>query len=438
MSPIQITIKDYKAVKSAEIELNGITVISGVNGAGKSSISRLIYYALKYANNYDTIVNRLFADELLPIDRLIQSSISGVPQNELTRQIQNQQRIAATSNENSIKKEAYINAIRLIMELFHNLNKKDANELHMPDPATLRIMSLVYSIGDNRKNKSLVMKGGGWDAVINSIEALFEKANRISLTREYPLFRDAITNVLNDDLKSVIISEYGVPIVGKNVGNVPILNYIQQSVYIDTPMIAGLDMRTSSFQSIEYWDDLNMMLSKPVKKSYSRTINNYIKDVTGGNAYIDYGLSPNGTMKYQREDGLEIDLADSATGIKSLSMLQALLRNGSITENTLLIIDEPEAHLHPQWIVEYARIIVMMHQKIGTKFFIASHSTDFVSAVKYIAEKQKVQKSLSFYLAEEDKRKPFSYNYKSIGTDIEPIFESFNKSLDKISEYGGW
>ena len=438
MTPIQISIKDYKAVKSAEIGLNGITLISGVNGAGKSSISRLLYYALKYTNNYDTIVNRLFADELLPIDRLIQSSISGVPQNELTRQIQNQQRIAATSNDNGIKKEAYNNAIRLIMELFHNLNKKDSNDLHMPDPAALRIMSLVYSIGDNRKNKGLVLKGGGWDAVINSIEALFEKANRISLTREYPLFRDAITNVLNDDLKSVRITEYGVPFVGKDVKNVPILNFIQQSVYIDTPMIAGLDMRNGSFQSVEYWDDLTVMLSKPAKKSYSQTINNYIKDVTGGNAYIDYGLSANGTMKYQREDGLEINLADSATGIKSLSMLQALLRNGSITENTLLIIDEPEAHLHPQWIVEYARIIVMMHQKIGAKFFIASHSTDFVSAIKYIAEKQKVQKSLSFYLAEEDKRKPYSYNYKSIGTDIEPIFESFNKSLDKISEYCGW
>lgn len=438
MTPIQLSIKDYKAVKSAEIGLNGITVISGVNGAGKSSISRLLYYALKYANNYDTIVNRLFADELLPIDRLIQSSISGVPQNDLTRQIQNQQRIAATSNDSGIKKEAYINAILLIMELFHSLSKKDTNDLHMPDPAALRIMSLVYSIGDNKQNKGLVQKGDGWNVVINSIEALFEKANRILLTRDYSLFRDAITNVLNDDLKNVTISEYGVPFVGKKVMNLPILNYIQQSVYIDTPMIAGLDMRNGKFQSIEYWDDLNVMLSKPAKKSYSRTIYNYIKDVTGGNAYIDYDMSVNGTMKYQREDGLEIDLADSATGIKSLSMLQALLRNGSINENTLLIIDEPEAHLHPQWIVEYARIIVMMHQKIGAKFFIASHSTDFVSAVKYIAEKQKVQKSLSFYLAEEDKRKLYTYNYKSIGTDIEPIFESFNKSLDKISEYGGW
>ena len=104
----------------------------------------------------------------------------------------------------------------------------------------------------------------------------------------------------------------------------------------------------------------------------------------------------------------------------------------------MLIIDEPEAHLHPQWIVEYARIITMLYKKIGVKFFIASHSTDFVSAIKYISEKQKISKSVSFYLAEEDQNRSFSYNYKSIGTDIEPIFASFNKSLDKIGEYGGW
>ena len=430
MSPIQISIKDYKAVKTAEIELNGITVISGINGSGKSSISRLLYYALKYANNYDTIVNRLFVEELMPIDRLIQSSVSGIPQNDLTRQIQNQQRIAATANDNSIKKEAYINAVILIKELFHNLSKND--------PSAFRIMSLVSQIGENRRSNSPVLKGGGWDAVINSIEDLFEKTNHISQSRDYPIFRDAVMMATNDNLKNVRMCEYGVPFVGKDVKNVPLLNYIQHVVYIDTPMIAGLDMRNGAFQSVEYWNDLNAMLSTPAKRSFNRTINNYIKEIIGGSAYVDYGLSANGTMKYQREDGLEINLSDSATGIRSLSMIQALLRNGTITENTLLVIDEPEAHLHPQWIVEYARIIVMLHQKIGTKFFIASHSTDFVSAIKYIAEKQKIQKSLSFYLAEEDKRKQYSYNYKSIGIDIEPIFESFNKSLDKISEYGGW
>ena len=113
-----------------------------------------------------------------------------------------------------------------------------------------------------------------------------------------------------------------------------------------------------------------------------------------------------------------------------------LLNNGSINKNTLLIIDEPEAHLHPQWIVEYARLIVLMHKHIGTKFFLASHSTDFVSAIKYIATKENCLESLSYYLSEEDKDNPYTYNYRSLNTDIEPIFESFNKSFSLIEEYG--
>lgn len=429
MSPIQISIKDYKAVKSAEIDLNGITVIAGINGAGKSSISRLLYYALKYANNFDIIVNKLFESELMPIDMLLQTSTVGFGKSELISKIRSYQRMASNSSDNETKKIAYTKGLQLIKEL---LLQSDSRK----DSMLTRITSIIEdSILKDKKEKQRD-KSDAIEAVIKEVEGLFEKAQSISSSRNYSLLRSSIIDAINDDIKNVSIFEYGVPFVGKEVKNVPILNYIKQVAYIDTPMIVGMDLLNNRFQSIEYWEDLNTLLKRPAKKKYSHTINKYIKTLLNGGTYYDdvsYGI-----MKYRRDDGLLIDLLDSATGIKSLSLLQTLLRNGAISEHSLLIIDEPEAHLHPQWIVEYARIIVMMHQKIGAKFFIASHSTDFVSAIKYIAEKQKVQKSLSFYLAEEDKRKPYSYNYKSIGTDIEPIFESFNKSLDKISEYGGW
>lgn len=434
MVPIQLSIKDYRAVKSAEIDLNGITVISGINGAGKSSISRLLYYAIKYANDFNSIVDNSFKPELNPIDRLIQSSMTGIRRGVATVDIWNYYKTAIESNSLDEKIESYSAALKAlkvyVIRHEHTTDPNTTNSLN-------RLRNIIEESVLNKKSNGNTSLSELIDDVINKLSAIKRLADNISSNRDYNLYKNNLTGILEDDLKNVKITEYGVPLLGKGVAIVPILNYIQQVVYIDTPMIVGMN-KNMGYPYMEYWRDLNEFLERPFKKSYSVNLNNYIKDIIKGGSYYDDEPSFKGNLKYKREDGLTIDLVDSATGIKSFSLLQTLLRNGTISSNTLLIIDEPEAHLHPQWIVEYARIIVMMHQKIGAKFFIASHSTDFVSAIKYIAEKQKVQKSLSFYLAEEDKRKPYSYNYKSIGTDIEPIFESFNKSLDKISEYGGW
>lgn len=434
MSPIQISIKDYRAVKSADIDLNGITLISGINGSGKSSISRLLYYAFKYANDYESIASNSVMPELRQIGRLVNNLTMGLRRGISSVEMRNYYRHAEEANSIEMKIDAYCAALELFKDfVIRNEGNLDSND----ENALKRIRSIIDdSILDKRRNKDTPLSDMVED-VIRKTQGIKEKAQRLSSARGYALYRQTLTEILENDLKGVRIAEYGVPFVGKDVSVVPVLNYIQQSVYIDTPMIVGMN-RYVWYPIMEYWKDLNDLLEIPVQKSYSHAINQYIKNVIHGGSYYDDSLSFKGNMKYKRDDGLVIDLLDSATGIKSFSLLQTLLRNGVLSENTLLIIDEPEAHLHPQWIVEYARVIIMLHKKIGVKFFIASHSTDFVSAVKYISEKQRVSKSVSFYLAEEDTNKAFSYNYKSIGTNIEPIFASFNKSLDKIGEYGGW
>lgn len=111
------------------------------------------------------------------------------------------------------------------------------------------------------------------------------------------------------------------------------------------------------------------------------------------------------------------------------------LNNGKLRKDTLLIIDEPEAHLHPQWIVEYARMVILLNKKLGVKFFIASHNPDMVSAIKYIAQKEKVESGLNFYLAEKVENS-YVYNYKPLKTEIEDIFSSSNIAIERINQYG--
>ena len=115
--------------------------------------------------------------------------------------------------------------------------------------------------------------------------------------------------------------------------------------------------------------------------------------------------------------------------------MSQLLRNGWLDKETLLMIDEPEAHLHPQWIVEFARLLVKIHKELGVKVLVASHNPDMVAAIQSIAQKEEVIDKTVFYLAQRGKDEPH-YVFSDKGTDISDIFTSFNIALSRIEQYG--
>ena len=130
---------------------------------------------------------------------------------------------------------------------------------------------------------------------------------------------------------------------------------------------------------------------------------------------------------YKSKDGKEIPLSQAASGVKCFAILERLYRVGFLTSDTLLIIDEPEVHLHPKWVVEYARVIISIQKYLGTTILLASHSPDMISALRYIAAKEKCYQSLFFYHAEKIDSTNFGkYQFKCLDLDIEEIFASFS------------
>ena len=63
-SNLNIVIENFRAINKADININGITVLAGENGCGKSTISRLVYYLYKTIANYDNIISENLNDEL--------------------------------------------------------------------------------------------------------------------------------------------------------------------------------------------------------------------------------------------------------------------------------------------------------------------------------------------------------------------------------------
>ena len=210
---------------------------------------------------------------------------------------------------------------------------------------------------------------------------------------------------------------------------------LDSSIYIDTPMALSITDSTNHF-----WNELLFMLKYPgdsVEISpEAKNVLNHIKTITGGEVVEKKDIVGQEELFYNRKsDNLTIKLENVATGIKTFAYIEQLLRKGYLNNRAILIIDEPEAHLHPQWIVEFARILVMLNKEIGLKIMIASHDPDMVSAIRYVADAEGVLTNTNFYLAEHEADAE-TYTYKALGHDIEPIFESFNKSFDLIEKYG--
>ena len=57
----------------------------------------------------------------------------------------------------------------------------------------------------------------------------------------------------------------------------------------------------------------------------------------------------------------------------------------AINENKILIWDEPENHLHPEWQIKITQLFVEI-AKAGVPILISSHSPYFIQGVRYFTE----------------------------------------------------
>ena len=435
MSNYRYQIENYHSIGKADIAINGITVLTGVNGAGKSTLARWLYYIINIASSYETNRFEEFCKTLTVIieqfaktknEFSITEDDGEVSYRKAIRKISHAEYSGVDSADNILQiytvvvrqfcldlKEAVpkMNASSLTRILnFLNVEKQIGED---DDKWTSQFYADMIRVGEKARELFLLTIKN------RPVNMFFEKSKRTYRETDRP--------------DTISFQEDGVDIITTNrIGTLLGLN---SSIYIDTPMALSINDSTNLF-----WNELlfmlknqdeNIEISREAKKMLKR-----IKLITGGEVVEKKDVFGQKELFYTRKaDGLTIKLENAATGIKTFAYIEQLLRKGYLTNRTILIIDEPEAHLHPQWIVEFARLLVLLTKEIGLKIMLASHDPDMVSAIRYVAEAEGALDRTNFYLAEQDENAE-TYTYKYLGTDIESIFESFNMALTKIELYG--
>lgn len=152
--------------------------------------------------------------------------------------------------------------------------------------------------------------------------------------------------------------------------------------------------------------------------------------------YFDYDVIEDNLYFVPRKTGERRYAECCSNGELTLGWLQAGLFFDCWEDGALVVADSPDAYLSPDWIVEYARLVVWINKTLGTRFVIATHNPDMVSAIRYISEAEETLDAVRFYLAK--KNDDGRYDYRECVEDeknIEPIFKFFATALDKIDEY---
>lgn len=424
MSVYKFELSKYRAVEHAEIAIDGITVLAGENGTGKSTISRFLYYVVKVLSEYESLIDDMARQDLLQVvtrmeraSLLVRNDNFSFPYKELLEYL----------HKNSISD--VVDKLLVVIDQFGA--KLDAAIRNSADAKTLLarfatlfgienlmdldVKEVVSSVVSQLRNKCL------------TIADETEKKKNVRSSETFVELSSSLTDNFEYGPVGLDFFEDGVSLLSDDHFN-PTLN-LNRVIYYKTYELMDYLEKTSDFHRF-------LVKTNDKMTDQEKMVARVIKGILGGDVVLSNDdFMPVKQLHFKREDGLDIPLKQAATGLVSFSYLARLLENGYLREGTLLIIDEPEAHLHPKWIVEYAKILVMLQKYMKLKIVLSTHNPDMLAAIDAVARKQYVLDSTNFYFATPDKDNKYQYNYQKLDS-IEEIFDSFNTALIKIQEYG--
>lgn len=434
MDKLQIHISNFRAIEDAQIALNGITVLTGLNATGKSTISRMMYYAGHYAIRYKELIDDRMNSMLEEITLYLLQYLDLLPDEE--RMYFTFRGYRRFSHKPFEEEDAYL--------MIDTLQK------HYESGAQVKSLDrerLGKVLGKQIKNRQAFFKE--LKELRSLVEEIYELYRKLLKDRPPIFLRDKLNELFNTSketlMKSFSVREGTEEIVGPSRKDVGVFTSFDKVFYIDSPMIANFSGDFPLGVLDQNWEELIQFFYDGRTRSLSESeqrVADLLAGITRGQVVLP-SKDQDRVMRtrkiyFTESSGESYAIKEVATGIKSFALIQSLLQKGLLTERTLLIIDEPEAHLHPQWTVEYARIITTLHRELGVKFLLATHSPRLVQSLSLFAsEEEETAKSLLFYMSEPTETTPVRYRFRELTEEegIEPIFRCFNTAYDVMNEY---
>jgi predicted ATPase len=413
-----LTIDNVGPINKARIDIRKINVITGENGSGKTTSSKLIYFLL-VPMSFDGVIllSQNIKDRFEKVLLLLFQQVEDGDQNIIL-------------NYHAKINNRFDNLIELqnIFQQFKKHMKKYLNNEKIL--TTINEIDRIFQFSEERGEVN-----------IKTLQNLIKKELSIdNLDQNSKVCLYGTKN--NQEFEQTIIKDGNSVKTTYHKGSFTHLHF-NDIVYIESPYILDigdkLSRRLFSEKFIYHQDFLiEKLKDKSVQKDiFDKDLNkktdNILKEIqkiTGGTLYFN---QKDEEFKFKK-DNREFNMNDTANGYKQLGILQLLLQNRKLTENSYLIMDEPEAHLHPEWQLKLIKILYLLVKELNINLYINSHSPHFVEGLEVYAKQYNLENDISFYsshyIKELDK-----YDLKNIPLEeLHKIYKSLGTPYEEINK----
>lgn len=426
---MKLNISNLNIVGSAEITVNGLAVIAGENGTGKSTVGKTLFATLKAISRSR---GNTAADRANTIAELADPIFSRLF------------RLRLTDNGGALEKALPSSRAQFLDEI---CSMASANDVH-------RYFEPIFSaMTDTRIIDALKSET---DTLAAYMDIPSDNNAALSVTLGQMLRSEFLGNIssVGDGIPCVTFSDevsglslsyeipHGTPKVTSYTGEAS----LRDITYIESPLYLHLLDILGKVAGARLFDDggtaRSLMLPAHVADIVEKIeLLRYVSDIrhdnapqlsstlarlAGGEFYYD----PARHVVMFRQGDNDIVPLNVASGVKSLGLLQILLDNKIVTPDRPLIWDEPENHLHPSWQIRLAQFLVILAAQ-GIPVVVSTHSPYFIQGIRHFAVKLHAEQFVDYYLTEMDGTSSVT---QCVNDDLNRIFIKLAAPLNEIMD----
>lgn len=407
---MKIRLTDVGRVKEAELEIDGITVVAGNNGSGKSTVSKGLYTILESSYDVEGKIEKQQLDDIVSMRRDWYRKMPLV----LKQAVRSLRIIHETVRVEGLDKEKFFQRARAA---FSEENTSKEIEQQIDELYERYVGIYRRTIEQYRKYIAQVVADEVFYRQVNTennstiarMEFIEEKSYLIEFEKNH------VTAMYSSDsfVQPIYITTSDLI---DTVGNNNRLFYAQKYGGVSYPNtklveLLMLEKTTKNF-TVEEYERL---------QEQHRQMDIIFQQVLEGDIHVEKGS----LVYYDEWAGGNIALGNVASGVRIFLILKKLLDNGVFLKPTCLLIDEPETNLHPEWQLRLAEMLVLLYKKMGVKVYTNTHSPYFARAIEFYAHQYNELEQCRFYLM-----KP----YEDAGMYVsEDVSEHLGKIYDMLA-----